>query len=213
MSKPSSSVAHALEMVPLYVLGLLEVAEALHIENLSREFPEVAEEIAKVRAVTLVLATQSPVAAPARIGQRLMTSIGAGRFEWLVPRFAKMFDLDIETSRTRLGLMDRPTSWESSMPVPVQLVHFEAGPACHGADTGLVRVPAGVTFPWHQHEGEEVTLVLEGSCRDHKGNVLQAGDVCTEQGGSAHEFTALGDKDFVYAVRVFGVTFDVIRPK
>jgi quercetin dioxygenase-like cupin family protein len=92
------------------------------------------------------------------------------------------------------------------------LQHFTAGPACAGSDTGFVRVAAGTTFPWHGHDGDEVTLVLAGSSRDYSGTILTAGDEFALNGGSAHEFTALGDQDYIYAVRVVGVRFDVPKP-
>jgi hypothetical protein len=204
-----------MQQLPLYVLGLLESEEARAIEALARTNVVVAAEIAALTAATSLLITDGSVAsAPPRIGDRLRTSIGHGRFERHAPRIARIFDVDMTRARALLGDIDRPALWEPMAPdMPsIMLQHFTAGPACAGSDTGFVRVAAGTTFPWHGHDGDEVTLVLAGSSRDYSGTILTAGDEFALNGGSAHEFTALGDQDYIYAVRVVGVRFDVPKP-
>jgi len=203
-----------IQQLPLYVLGLLESEEARAIEVLAKTNAVVASEIAALTAAAALMVDDSVDPAPGRIGDRLRTSIGHGRFERHAPRIARIFDVDMPQARALLGNIDRPTLWEPMMPTmpSIMLQHFIAGPACVGSDTGFVRVAAGTTFPWHGHDGDEVTLVLAGSSRDYSGTILTAGDEFALNGGSAHEFTALGDQDYIYAVRVVGVRFDVAKP-
>ncbi len=200
-----------MQLVPLYVLGLLESEEAKRVETSAKTNAVVAAEIAALTETVGRLPETVRAPAPARIGDRLRTSMGHGRFERHAPRIARIFDVDMPRARALLGNIDRPALWESMAP-NITLQHFQAGPACAGADTGFVRVAAGTSFPWHGHDGDEVTLVLGGSSRDYSGTILTAGDELTLNGGSAHEFTALGDEDYIYAVRVVGVRFDVSKP-
>ncbi len=204
-----------MQQLPLYVLGLLESEDARTIEALARTNAAVATEIAALTAAAASLIIDDSVeSAPPRIGDRLRTSIGHGRFERHAPRIARIFDVDMTRARALLGNIDRPALWEPMVPnmTSIMLQHFTAGPACAGNDTGFVRVAAGATFPWHGHDGDEVTLVLAGSSRDYSGTILTAGDEFALNGGSAHEFTALGDQDYIYAVRVVGVRFDLSKP-
>ena len=204
-----------MQQLPLYVLGLLESEDARAVEVLAKANALVASEIAALTAAaSSLLVADSATPGPGRIGDRLRTSIGHGRFERHAPRIARIFDVDMARARALLGNIDRPALWEPMAPTmtSIMLQHFTAGPACAGSDTGFVRVAAGTTFPWHGHDGDEVTLVLAGSSRDYSGTILTAGDEFALNGGSAHEFTALGDQDYIYAVRVVGVRFNVAKP-
>ena len=204
-----------MQQLPLYVLGLLESEEARAVATLAKTNAVVASEIAALTAAaSLLFFDCSAQPGPRRICDRLRTSIGHGRFEQHAPRIARIFDVDMSRARALLGNIDRPAMWAPLAPnmTSIMLQHFTAGPACVGADTGFVRVAAGMTFPWHGHDGDEVTLVLAGSSRDDKGTILTAGDEFALKGGSAHEFTALGDQDYIYAVRVVGVRFDTAAP-
>jgi quercetin dioxygenase-like cupin family protein len=202
-----------MQQLPLYVLGLLENDEAREISALANVNQDVANEIAALNEVSahLVAPTAADKAPPSRISDRLRTSIGRGRFERFAPRMSKIFNVDMDRARQLLGDIDRPAQWEQMQPA-IHLQHFKAGPACAGADTGFVRVAGGATFPWHGHDGEELTFVLQGTARDYNGTMLTAGDEFMLNGGSAHEFSAVGDTDYIYAVRVFGVRFDLIKP-
>jgi anti-sigma factor RsiW len=197
----------------LYALGLLDPDESAAVELALSQDMDMAAELQEIMAVTGDLAASAPlVDIPQRVGNRLMSSIGAGRFERFVPRMATLFDIDAAQARQLLASIDQLRSWVPG-PVPdVDFYHFDGGPACAGADCGFVRVAAGARFPWHLHEGEEVSLVLEGSSLDHSGAVLQAGDELLLQGGSAHDFEAIAGENYLYAVRVYGVRFDVSKP-
>jgi len=196
----------------LHALGVLDPSEAADVERAVRADPALAAELTRYRDVTSALGETLAVDAPPRwVWDRLVHSIGAGRFDRFVARFARIFDVTVDRARELLGWIDDPNRWEELKPGS-WLVHFPAGPACAAADTGFVRVTAGAQFPWHRHEGEEVTLVLQGAYRDHQGVLVGAGEEVVENGGSEHDFAAEPGDDLIYAVRVVGVDFNVARP-
>ncbi|MBE7451004.1 MAG: cupin domain-containing protein [Kofleriaceae bacterium] len=117
-----------------------------------------------------------------------------------------------ERARALLARVDDPDAWEAGPAPGTWLIHFEAGPACAGADTGFVRCAPGTTFPWHRHLGAEHNLVLAGHADDSRFGRLGPGDEATADGDTEHDFTVVGDRPFLYAVRVFGVDFTVPRP-
>jgi len=201
------------DLLPLHALGLLDAADCEAVERAVAADPALAAELVAYRdAASALVRTLPAVEPPAPVWDRIVHSIGAGRFERFVTRFQHLFDVTAERAREVLGWVDDPSRWEAFKPGS-WLIHFEAGPACAGADNGLVKVSAGAPFPWHGHDGEETALVLQGSGRDHKGNVLHAGDVWVEHAGTQHEFHAGEGEDLVFAVRVYGVDFDVTRPE
>jgi hypothetical protein len=130
---------------------------------------------------------------------RLFASVGHGPYERHSARMATLFDVTVDRARELLGLIERRASWEN--PVPgIHLVHFAGGPAHATADCGFVRIEPGCTFPWHMHRGEEVSILLAGSLRDHQGNLWQAGDEIVSAGGTEHDLTA-GDAGALYVSR------------
>ena len=82
---------------------------------------------------------------------------------------------------------------------------FEPGPAngvslrpitpeAHGAEAKgfLVRIEPGATYPMHEHDDhQETLLILEGGLRDDDGTELWAGDLVVNAQGTAHSSTAL----------------------
>jgi anti-sigma factor ChrR (cupin superfamily) len=210
MTTPHQSMS---DQLSLYALGLLDPVESAAVELALSRDGALAAELQEIMAVTGDLAASAAVMdLPQRVGDRLMSSIGAGRFERFVPRMTTLFDIDAARARQLLASIDQLRSWVPGPLANVDFYHFEGGPGCAGADCGFVRVAAGAIFPWHLHEGEEVSLVLEGSSLDHSGAVLRAGDELRLQGGSAHDFEAIAGENYLYAVRVYGVRFDVSKP-
>src|SRR5262245_55797776 len=151
------------ELLPLYALGVLAPEEERAVERAIAEQPHLAAEMQIFRETAAELAgLATPVAPPDHVRRRLMSSIGGGRFERFVAVFARMFDVTVETGRELLGWVEDPSKWEK-VDAFSEVIHFPAGPACAGADTGFVRVVPGGTFPYHGHGGSEVSLVLAGS--------------------------------------------------
>lgn len=198
------------DILPEYALGTLPAPALAAVEaHLAgcracvRELDQIHEALA---------ATLAPIQPPAGLRDRVLASTERGRFAAFANRFATLFDVTVDRARALLDLIDEPSSWEPGPGPDTWLIHFDAGPATAGADTGFVKVRAGVTFPWHHHRGLETNLVLQGSCVDIDGSTYERGDVFVNQPDTGHEFRATGAGDYIYAVVVFGVDFDVERP-
>ena len=182
------------ELIPLYALGALDETESAQVERALENDPSLAAELDAYLSLT-------PAAVPgADVKARLMTSIGGGRFERFSARMASLFDVTIERARELLGLAERDASWERPMP-GIGLVHFDGGPACATADCGFVRIAPGCTFPWHTHRGEEVSVILAGTLRDHEGRLLRPGDELVQPQGSQHDISAHGDEEVIFVAR------------
>jgi hypothetical protein len=201
------------ELLPLYALRVLPPEEASLVEKLLREQPQLVQSLAAYQATAGELALAvTPIAPSPHVRLRLLASIGAGRFEQLMPSFRRIFDLTVDGARALLAWIDDPSKWQQVMP-HFAAIHFAGGPACVGADTGFVRLAPKSTFPYHAHRGEELTLVLAGTALTSDGKDLRAGDEVLEVGGTAHDLTNTGDDDFIYATRAFGVQFCIAKPK
>lgn len=114
-------------------------------------------------------------------------------------RLQQMFDLEQPAIHELFGRFSQPAEWEVFRP-GVELLHFQAGPGLGGADTGLVRMAAGLVFPRHRHIGAERVLVLEGGYRDSSGGVFAAGDSVEMPDGSRHSYQVLPDGPLVFAI-------------
>lgn len=156
-----------------------------------------------------------PTPPPAALRERLMASVDAttlpSRYERFAARVAAIFDVTIDKARMFLGWIDDPARWQPSPFPGVDVIHLPAGPACAGVDAGLVRVPPGYAFPWHAHDGEELTLVLDGRARDADGTDLVPGVETVRTPGAEHDFVVdPASGDYIFAVRFGGI---VPKPK
>ncbi|MDB4956560.1 MAG: anti-ECFsigma factor, ChrR [Myxococcales bacterium] len=186
------------ELLPLYALGVLEADEAAVVDRAVAADPALAAELQQY--LTAAEEMVEPVTASPSVRARLLGSVGNGRFERFSTRMAQIFDVTVDRARELLGLVERSASWEN--PVPgIGLVHFDGGPACATADCGLIRIAPGCTFPWHTHRGEELSLVLAGTLRDHSGRLLAPGDELVQTPGSQHDIAADGDEEVIFAAR------------
>jgi putative transcriptional regulator len=91
------------------------------------------------------------------------------------PAFLEGFDLpeSLKTAVVKDRYWAAPGVW---------LAPVEAGDLPKGAKCYFMHVKAGMVMPEHTHRGREITLMLRGSYRDHKGT-YRAGDfiVCDEE--------------------------------
>jgi ChrR-like protein with cupin domain len=161
-----------------------------------------AEEAADLAALAAGLTPVPP--SPRQRGLLLEALGGPDRFRPFFADLARRFDLTIEALRGVLAKIDDPKEWLPS-PLPmVRLIHFTAGPALAGADTGLVHMPAGTAFPLHRHLGPEMVVVLEGSMYDN-GRLYRPGDVTERPADSVHEYQAGPERDLVLVVAHHGI--------
>jgi hypothetical protein len=201
------------ELLPLYVLGLLEPDDVAAVERALARDPAMAAELrAYDEAAARLIDQVAPLAPPASVRERLLASAAAGRFERFVERVAQMYDVAVARARELVGMIDDPSTYDRQLP-GAALIHFQGGPAYAGADCGFVLLPAGGQFPWHWHEGEEDVLVLQGAMVDGSGKVTRVGEEDHQDPGSEHEFSAAPGDDLIFCARVWGVRFDVQKPK
>jgi putative transcriptional regulator len=191
------------ELIPLYVLGALDADDAATVERALAADPALGAELdAYNDAIHQLVSVPLPAVPSPDVKARLLASVGGGRFERFAARMASIFDVTVDRARELLGLVERDASWEN--PVPgVGLVHFDGGPACATADCGFVRIAPGCTFPWHTHRGEEVSIVLSGTLRDHDGRLLHPGDELVHARGTQHDISAEGAEPVIFAARAF----------
>jgi hypothetical protein len=201
------------DLLPLYALGALDDAEAREVERALAVDPSLMAALATYQRAASGLAAALPAVAPGpAVRDRLLAS-AEPRFERFVQRMSELFDVGAARARELLGLIDRPAAWEAGPEPGCWLIHFPAGPALAGADTGFVKLAPSARFAWHRHVGREHSLVLQGRADDALHGPLGPGHEAVAEAGSEHDFVNVGDDDFVFAVWVWGVDFSVPRPQ
>lgn len=206
---------HVIDLLPELALGDLPDAEASEVTRHVDGCPTCAVELRLVNETLSALALAlEPVEPDTSVRARVLAGCEGGRFARFAESIAAIFDVTATRARELLAMIDDARAWEPGPIDGTGLIHFDAGPACTGADTGFVRVAPGTTFPWHAHNGEETNLVLQGVCVDSDGAAHRRGAVFVHPAGSEHEFTAAaGQPTLIFAVRVFdGVDWDRVRP-
>jgi len=148
-----------------------------------------------------------PKAPPQLLRERLLATAVRPRLRF-APLFGALSELFELGDSDLAGIFERAAderAWIKS-PVPgAQLLHFSAGPRAAGADNGLLRLRAGARFPTHRHLGAERVLVLDGGYRDEQsGQIYRAGDVHEMPEGSSHAYTALPERELLFAVSLVG---------
>jgi hypothetical protein len=201
------------ELLPIYAAGACDPDERKAVEAAVDKDPALAAELAALHDAAAVIAAAAPRVTPsAHVKARLLASVGGGRFERLAQQFGAVFDVALDRARELLGWIEDPSKWKPSGLAGINAIHFAAGPACAGADTGLLELAPGAQFPWHEHVGDEVTLVLAGAIRDHDGKVYGPGDELVKPGKTQHDYSAEPGATAVIAVRAFGVKYGLVKP-
>lgn len=137
-----------------------------------------------------------------------MTALeGPERYGPLLARLAKRFDLSVDGMRQVVAEVLEHPAWQPTGAPGVSFVHFRAGPALAGTDTGFVRFEAGASFPGHRHHGRELTFVLEGVLHFSTGETLRPGDEIILGPEDRHSVAA-GDRPVIYATFHEGFSVD-----
>jgi hypothetical protein len=120
---------------------------------------------------------------------RLIAEVPAkGRFEQFAEATAKMLDLGIEQAKALLDRLEDKSIFSDELP-GISFFWCEGGPAVANAVRGFVRVKAGTAFPNHEHIGDEIVLVLQGTFVDTtRGITFHVGDSDTMKAGTSHEY-------------------------
>jgi quercetin dioxygenase-like cupin family protein len=173
----------------------------------ARELATTAEAVSRW-AVGVALG--GPSMRPPSVKQRLLATLqGAARFRPFFAALSGLVDLGPAALEAVLAKIDAPAdaAWKSAPFAGVRYLDFTPGPAAGGREAGLVRVPAGATFPRHRHLGDERACVLEGSVH-LDGRRFYPGDVVVAGAGTSHEFSSGPARDLVILVAHGGIQLE-----
>ena len=189
-----------------FVLGNLEAAEAAKIEEALAKDDELAAEVARISDDLADVAFGLPEdAPPAALKQRILDTVAkTNRFRRFADRLAELIKVGRDAAARLLSGIDDPASFEASMVPGISLYHLESGAALPAAVVGFIKIKPGVTFPHHEHVGDEIILVVQGSYRDSRdGSVHGVGDEVRNTKGSQHDLVALDGPDLIYLAIAF----------
>jgi anti-sigma factor ChrR (cupin superfamily) len=201
-----------------YVLGVLPDAERHALDAEVARSPELQAEVRAVRETLFGHTVSNTKATPSGAATahpdaraRLLGALDSGaRYAPFIADLTRAFDLAAARVRELCDLIDAPSSWQAG-PLPgIQVMHFAGGPNAVAPDTGFVRLPAGLQFPYHRHVGHEINYVLEGAVRDGDGTLYLPGEAIVMAPGTAHSFSVPEDADALIAVVQAG--FELIAP-
>jgi hypothetical protein len=160
------------------------------------------------KAFELLALSLEPVTPSESLLERIEASLAPGRFNLIVDKLARFFDLGRDRIRVILDRLDQ--RWMDGPEKGIQLQHIKAGPRLAGCYAGLFKLQPGVRFPAHRHLGPEAMMVLEGSVNESNGYLLTSGDVLESRKDSAHDFVVADDHECIAAViQAGGMEFGV----
>lgn len=190
-----------------FALGILSPAESCVVQKEIDASISLQEELASIQHALQYIGQSEPALTSSdHAREMVLDSINDHtRFAGFLQRFADLFDLNTQVSQQLLDKIDQLTdsAWESTPFPGVTIMKFPGGPSVATATCGIVQVEPGKLFPAHQHQADELTLILQGSARDDSGNILAAGDISHSLAGSSHSFRILGEEIFVFAVVLY----------
>jgi hypothetical protein len=121
--------------------------------------------------------------------ERLLADVSTnGRFARFAEATAKLLDLSLDRAKALLDRLGDDSLFSRELP-GISFFWCEGGPAVANAVRGFVRVAAGTHFPDHEHIGDEIVLVLQGSFVDAtRGLTFTAGDTDVMKAGTSHAY-------------------------
>jgi hypothetical protein len=128
------------------------------------------------------------------------------RFRPFFAELERCFAIDQQDLRAVLRKIDNPASYQDASMPGVRFFHFAPGAGCGFAEAGIVRLAKGAHFPRHEHLGEEVNFILEGSLVE-AGVVHGPGSAVTNLAGTAHAYQAGATRDLILVAGHNGVRY------
>lgn len=185
-----------------FALGNLSPTERADIDAELVRSPALRAELSEILELAGALPLALPPIEPSpSVKARLLESISASKpYSPWIEKLARLVDVGVESARKLMDLAYDPKEWGDGGMDGFELIHFQGGPATAGADVGFVRAAPGFRFPQHRHDGDEITLVLQGAYRDSAdGVVARAGDWIVRPAGSEHHYVVEPGEPCVYA--------------
>ena len=195
-----------------YVLGRLGRSDESELLKALARSAELRRELAALRETAAASLNVGEVKPRPEARAALLRALdGAERRFAFLPDLTRMFDLGAERVRELLRKIDDASVWEPG-PLPgIQLMHFPGGPNALGADTGFVKLPAGLVFPPHRHLAYEVNYVVEGAVLNSDGTLYLPGEAIVSDKDSVHGFSIPEASDTLIAVAQGG--FEIVMPE
>jgi putative transcriptional regulator len=195
--------SHIVEELPEYVLGTMAPTRAKSIERhlqgcvacsrASRALGRTADDLAL---------SVARVAPPPASWELIRASlVGGARFVQFLPQLSEMYDLPDAALRPLLEKLLMDSAWEEGPAPGITVIPVNTGPKFSEAFSAFVKIPPGVIFPRHRHEGEELNLILQGGFRE-RGKDRWRGDFVREAAGSSHEQLGLPGVECLAATRL-----------
>ncbi|MDP2308414.1 MAG: cupin domain-containing protein [Pseudomonadota bacterium] len=193
---PSAAHTHVIELLPDWMNAALDEREAREVSAHLDACPDCNTVFASYQEILGALAlTLAPVHPDPSVRARLVQTIAGGRLHRFAGQVSALFAIDDGRARAALDQIDQAEGWEPA-PLPGVWQRIVEG-APPGHMMGFIRIPTGVSVPWHEHLGEERTLVLQGRLVDDGGRIYRPGDEMPAALGSRHTFVADGPVDLV----------------
>jgi quercetin dioxygenase-like cupin family protein len=135
-----------------------------------------------------------PVAPPPALRSRLLDALTTkGRFARFAESTAQLLDIGLEQARALLDRLDDLSLFEPAFP-GAAFFWVDGGPRVTNAVRGFIRVEAGTDFPEHEHIGDEIVLVLQGSFVDTTcKKTYDVGAQVLMPAGTSHAYTVPAD--------------------
>ena len=157
----------------------------------------------------LLTPVESPANQLARTSGRarlMATLLSDERFRPFYAELDKYFAIGVESLRTILRKSEDPANYQDA-PIPgVRFFHFAPGIRSSFAEAGIVKLAKGARFPRHQHVGNEINFILEGTLVD-AGITYGPGSAVVNVAGSAHAYSAGHLRDLILAAGHNGITY------
>lgn len=196
------------DLLPDYLMGGLAEAERAEVAAAVAASPELQAEVAALSEALFALADDLPEVAPdPAVRARLLASAAQDRLLPFADDLARICDLARGVMQAILRKVDDLAAWAPGPMPGIEVIHFDHGPGCLAADTGLVRFVPGAVIPRHRHLGHELSYVLEGTLIDDDGRRYGPGEVLDKTVDDTHGFSAGAEAPLVLVLVHSGFEF------